>query len=355
MDNELIIRILLPAVSAFIIGLATTPVFTHLFYRYRLWKRSSRIDPKDNPQMVKQAGEDIVKVHNHEETNTPRVGGIIVWFSVVLVVLLTYIISWVWPDTLDLQFINRNQTLLPLGSLLAGALLGLVDDFLQIFGNQKQLAIGVPRFVRIIFVSLLGVTEGIWFYSKLGYSAVELPFNLGALELGVLFVPFFMIVVLAVFSSSIIDGIDGLAAGVLGIIFTTYGFIGIIQQQYSIAIFCFVIMGALLAFLWFNIPPARFYLGETGILALTLPLATIIFLTNTLVEFIVIGLPLLATSASSVIQIISRRFFNYRVFRLAPLHHHFEAIGWPREKVTMRYWVFSLMCSAIGLILVIVG
>ena len=355
MTYELIIRILLPTISAFVLGIATTPFFSYLFYHYKLWKRSSRIDSEANPEMLKEGGEDMALVHNTEETHTPRVGGIIVWFSVILVVLLTELTYLIWPEAHDLRFITRSQTLLPFASLMVGALIGLVDDLLQIFGNIKQLAVGIPRKIRISLVLGLGLVEGLWFFEKLDYSSIALPFNLGAIELGVLFVPFFMLTVLALFSSSVIDGIDGLAAGVLAIIFNTYGFIGIFQEQFSIAVFSFVVMGALLAFLWFNIPPARFYLGETGTLALTLPLAVIIFLTNTVFEFLIIGLPLVLTAGSSLIQIISRNWFNKRVFRLAPLHHHLEAIGWSRSKITMRYWVFSAMCSAVGLVVVIAG
>lgn len=355
MTYELIIRILLPTISAFVLGLATTPFFSYLFYHYKLWKRSSRIDSEANPEMLLKGGKDMSTVYNTEETKTPRVGGIIVWFSVILVVLLTELSYLVWPEAHDLRFITRNQTLLPFASLMVGALMGLADDFLQIFGNVKQLAIGIPRKIRILLVLALGLAEGWWFYNKLEYSSILLPFNIGTIELGLFFIPFFMITVLALFSSSVIDGVDGLAAGVIAMIFNTYGFIGIFQGQYSIAIFSFVVMGSLLAFLWFNIPPARFYLGETGTLALTLPLAVIIFLTNTVVEFLIIGLPLVLTAGSSLVQIISRNWFNKRVFRLAPLHHHFEAIGWSRAKITMRYWVFSAMCSAIGLVVVIAG
>ena len=355
MTYQLIIRILLPTISAFVLGLATTPFFSFLFYRYRLWKRSSRIDEKNNPDMLTKGGREMSIVHNENETKTPRVGGIIIWFSIILVILLTELSYFVWPEAHDLRFITRNQTLLILAALLAGAFLGLIDDFLQIFGNAKQLAIGIPRKVRILSVLGLGLIQGWWFFDKLGYSAIALPFELGSLELGVFIVPFIVLTVLALFSSSVIDGIDGLAAGVLAIIFATYGFIGVFQGQFSIAVFSFVVTGALLAFLWFNIPPARFYLGETGVLALTLPLAVTIFLTNTVLEFLVIGLPLVLTAGSSLVQIISRRFFDRKVLKLAPLHHHFEALGWSREKITMRYWVFTAMCSAVGLVVVIAG
>lgn len=356
METQLIIlRILIPAVSAFILGIAATPFFTQVFYKYKLWKRSSRIDPSDNPQMIEKAGEVIQKIHNKEETKVPRIGGVIVWSSVSLVALVGFLLSVCYPEAIDLHFIKRNQTLIAFASLLIGAGIGLVDDLLQIYGNKKQLAIGIPRKIRIGVIASLGILQGMWFYEKLGYSSISFPFDLGVIELGFLIVPLFMIVTLGVFSSSIIDGVDGLAGGVLGIIFTSYGLIGVAQEQYSIAIFCFVVTGALLAFLWFNIPPARFYLGETGILSLTLPLAVIIFLTNTLVEFIIIGLPLIITALSSIIQIIGRNYFGVRVFKLAPLHHHLEAIGWGRAKITMRYWVFTLMCCALGIILVIAG
>lgn len=354
-ETVLLFKILLPTVLAFIIGIALTPFFSHFFYKYRLWKRSARIAESNIGH--DEMNQDFIQIHNAAETSTPRVGGIIVWFSVVLTIFVTMLTAEVLARYgLDnMNFISRNQTLIPFLSMLLGAGLGLVDDFLQIFGSARQLAIGIPRRVRIAFILFMGAVEGIWFYTRLGYDSIELPFTDGSLFLGYSFVLFFMFVVLALFSSSVIDGVDGLASGVLVSIFASYGFIGMIQSQFDIATFCFVVVGALLAFLWFNIPPARFILGETGILALTLSLSVIIFLTHTVFEFLIIGLPLVLTSASSLGQIISRRFFNKKILKVAPLHHHFEALGWSRAKVTMRYWIFSVMCSASGIILVIIS
>lgn len=354
-ETIVLFKILIPSVVAFILGIAMTPIVSDLFYKYKLWKRSSRIDESNTGHL--EFNENFKKIHNTEEMRTPRVGGIIVWFSVVMTILVSIILSY-WLQDFDIQsieFITREQTLIPFISLIAGALLGLVDDFLQIFGSKKNLAIGIPRRLRIFFVLFLGALEGMWFYFRLGYTGIDLPQFLGGeLFLGIGFILFFIFVALALFSSSVIDGIDGLAPGVLTTIFASYGFIGIIQSQYDIAAFSFVIMGALLAFLWFNVPPARFYLGETGIIGLTLSLSVIIFLTDTVFEFIIIGLPLVLTSASSLIQIISRRYFHTKVFLVAPLHHHFEALGWSRAKITMRYWIFSVMCAASGIIMVIV-
>jgi len=356
-ETVLLFKILLPTVTAFVLGIVLTPFFSSLFYKYRLWKRSPRIDESNIARSGQGMGQDFTKIYNENEVKTPRVGGIIVWFSVVLTILLSIITSEILAgfgvDTI--QFISRNQTLIPFLSLLLGALLGLADDFLQIFGSAKQLSVGIPRRIRIAIVLFLGAVEGLWFYFRLGYDSIPIPFTDAGIYLGFGFVFFFMLVVLALFSSSVIDGVDGLAAGVLANIFAAYGFIGILQSQFDIATFCFVVMGALLAFLWFNVPPARFYLGETGILSLTLSLAVIIFLTNTVFEFIIIGLPLVITAGSSLGQIIARRFFNTKILRVAPLHHHLEVIGWSRAKITMRYWIISIMCSASGIIIVIIG
>lgn len=352
----LLFKILFPSALSFIVGISVTPFFSALFYKYKMWKRSPRSAKENvNKQGVGMSNE-FKQIHNPKEVHTPRIGGVIVWFSVLLSILISYLIYYFidasWSK--HVQFITRNQTLIPLVSLLLGACLGLVDDLLQIFGNtQERLMIGIPRYVRIIIVLFLGAIQGIWFYQKLGFDSIPLPFTDFVIPLGFGSIFFFMFVVLSLFASSVIDGIDGLASGVLSIIFGAYGIIAIHQDQFNIAAFCFVIVGALLAFLWFNIPPARFYLGETGILSLTLSLSVIIFLTNTIVEFIIIGFPLVLTAGSSLLQIISRRFFNIKILRVAPLHHHFESLGWSREKVTMRYWIFSVFSAVIGIIIVI--
>ncbi len=350
----LLFKILIPTFFSFIIGILITPFFTNLFYKYKLWKKSSRIN-KSNKGVLGTMSADFIKIYNKEEINTPRIGGVIVWISVSITVIIGSLLAsstdiyWIK----DLNIITRSQTLIPFLSLLLGAGLGLIDDLLQIFGSGKTLKIGIPRRIRITFVLFVGAIEGIWFFYRLGFDSISVPFTSFVIPLGIGFIFFYMFVVLALFSSSVIDGIDGLAAGVLSIIFGTYGFISIFQEQFNIAAFSFVIMGALLAFLWFNIPPARFYLGETGILALTLSLSVIIFLTDTVLEFIIIGLPLVLTAGSSFIQIISRRIFGVKIFNIAPLHHHLESIGWSRERITMRYWVFSVFCAVFGFIIII--
>ena len=169
------------------------------------------------------------------------------------------------------------------------------------------------------------------------------------------FIPIFILVTLGTFSSRVIDGVDGLAGGVMAIAYGAFGTIALLQNQIDIATFCFVITGGILAFLWFNIPPARFYMGETGMLALTLTLSFVVFLVDGVFLLPVIGALLVATSLSSTIQIISKRYFGKKIFKIAPLHHHFMALGWSREKITMRYWILSLMFAVLGIMIAIIG
>ncbi len=355
----LLYKIFLPTAFAFLFGIFITPFFTHFFYKYKLWKRSSRSGKENNTGALGEMSQEFKQIHNTEkELHTPRVGGIIVWFSVIITIFIFYILSIFGKGqwALYLNLFSRNQTLLPLASMMVGAFIGLIDDFLQIFARKKELLVGgIPRKIRIALVIFLGAVEGIWFYQKLGYKSISVPFTHIDIYLGVFFILFFIFVLLALFSSSVIDGIDGLAAGNLSIIFITYGFIAIIEQQYNLAAFSFVFAGSLLAFLWFNIPPARFYLGETGILSLTLTLAVIIFLTKTEFLFLIIGFPLVISSASSFIQIIARRYFNKKVFHIAPFHHHLEYLGWSRERITMRYWIAGILLSLLSIILFILS
>jgi phospho-N-acetylmuramoyl-pentapeptide-transferase len=163
--------------------------------------------------------------------------------------------------------------------------------------------------------------------------------------------------VLFIYAGGVIDGIDGLAGGVFASIFTAYAGIAFLQHQLDIAALCAAIVGGLLAFVWFNIPPARFYLSETGTMGLSLVLVTVAFLTDTIDDgrgvsvLPIIALLLVVTVLSNVLQVLSKRFFGKKIFRVAPLHHHFEALGWPPYKVTMRYWIVGIVAAIVGMVL----
>jgi phospho-N-acetylmuramoyl-pentapeptide-transferase len=227
-----------------------------------------------------------------------------------------------------------------------------MDDLLEITGHSNitrdsswytKLKLGI--------IIIIGATAGWWFFSKLGMNSINIPGD-GLLYLGAWFIPFVVLVMLATFSGGVIDGIDGLSGGVLASIFAAYSVIAYANNQIDLAALSLVISGATLAFLWFNIPPARFYMGETGMMPLTIVLATFAFLTDTVLLLPIIAFPLAATSFSSSAQLIAKKF-GKKVFRVAPLHHHFEALGWPTYKVTMRYWVLSVVFAISGVILAI--
>jgi phospho-N-acetylmuramoyl-pentapeptide-transferase len=345
-----IIKVIVPSVITFFLGILITPFFTNIFYKYKMWKKSSRSESGTT--------EDFQKVHDTKsEVSTPRVGGIIIWVSVLLTIGLIYLLSLIFPTELTqkLNFLSRNQTLIPVATLILASLIGLVDDLLQIFGKGTYSKDDIIyRKIKIIAVTLIGFAISLWFYYKIDVSYIHLPF-LGDWNIGLWFIPAFIIVTLAVFSSGVIDGIDGLSGGVMTTIFTAYSIIAFANNQIDISALCAVIAGGTLAFLWFNIPPARFYMGETGILGLTVTLAVIAFLTNSVMLLPIIALPLVITSASVIIQMISRKYFGKKVFRVAPIHHHFEAIGWSKEKVVMRYWIVSVIFAITGVIIALVS
>ncbi|MBP9748159.1 MAG: hypothetical protein KBD17_00830 [Candidatus Pacebacteria bacterium] len=315
-----------------------------------MWKKHSRSIECPTP--------DFTKIHNEEEElHTPRVGGMIIWVTVLLTTLVFYFAAQVFPSafTEKMNFFSRNQTFIPLFTLLIGSVIGFWDDLIQIYGSGSFARDDASwRKWKATLVALLSFFIGSWFYYKLGLTSIHIPFG-GELFLGVLIIPAFMIVSLATFSGGVIDGIDGLSGGVLASIFSAYSAIAFANNQIDLAAFSGVITGVILVFLWFNIPPARFYMGETGIMGLTITIATLAFLTDSVLILPVVAMPLVVTTASVLLQFASKRWRGRRLFKLAPLHHHLMAIGWSQFKVTMRFWVLSVVFAIIGVILAIVS
>ena len=336
---------------AFFLAISLTPILTHYLYKYQMWKKKARNEALGG-------GETPIfnQLHKEKEVGTPRMGGIIIWSSTLAVALIFFLVSRIFPSEISakLNFLSRGQTWLPLFTLVVASLVGLIDDFLQIRGGGSYVAGGLSLTKRIGIVILIGLAGGWWFYSKLGIDSLIIPF-VGEVNLGIFLIPFFVLVMLAMFSGGVIDGIDGLSGGIFAAIFSAYAGIAFFQNQIDLAAFCAVLTGGILAFLWFNIPPARFYMGETGILGLTTALTVVAFLTKSVLALIIISLPLLATSASVIIQLLSKKFLGRKIFKVAPVHHHFEAMGWPAYKVTMRYWVISVILAVIGMVVGLIG
>lgn len=349
-------KVLLPAIVSFIIGVCIAPAIGRFLIRHKYWKKKNVHKTIDGKEATITAS-----LHNDEKVPVPRLGGTVVWISVFATAILFWLIAEIYPTafTEKLVFISRNQTWLPLMAMFVGAVVGALDDLLVVeaFGSKLNSYIGggLSFPIRLFAVSLLGLFAGWWFYAKLGVDSVYMPFY-GDVHLGgLLFILFFVVVTLATFSTGVIDGVDGLSGGVMSAVFTAYGMIAYVHGQVDIAAFCFVVLGGIMAFLWFNIPPALFYLTETGMLALSLSLSVIAFLTDAVMYLPIIAFPLMITTLSVILQLLWKKFFKRKLFLVAPLHHHFQAKGWTGAKVTMRYWIVSYMCALLGVVIVLVS
>lgn len=342
-----IFSILIPATLAFIFGMVLTPFLTHYLYKYKVWKKTG-----GKIALNGTVATEFNRLKGDGELKTPRMGGIVIWCSVLITTVFLYFVHILFPNevTADLFFFSRSETWIPFTTLVIGAGVGLLNDYYDVVHGGQGLRLSI----RITIITALSAFIGWWFYAKLGIDSVGIPFD-GEVYIGALIIPFFIFTTISLYASGVIDGIDGLSGGVFSTIFMSYAGIAFIQSQYDLAAFCATLAGGILAFLWFNIPPARFWMTETGSMALTLTLAVVVFMTDTLGDgngillLPLIGLPLVATAASVLAQVLYRKLTGRKLFRIAPLHHHFEAIGWPGTKVVMRYWVISIMCGIAGL------
>jgi len=336
---------------AFFFALAWTPLLTHFLYKYRMWRKSVRTMAPDG------TGTPIfASLHQKKETHTPRLGGLLIWITAVVVIFAFWLLAKIVDGSTltKLNFLSRNQTWLPLFTLVAASLLGLADDLLQIWQRGGYVAGGLKFRVRLSVVFLIALTGAYWFYVRLGQHTLYIP-GAGDIDIGIWFIPLFIVTMFATFSTGVTDGLDGLAGGVFATIFAAYGGIAFFQGQIDLAAFSAVILGALFAFLWFNIPPARFYMGETGILGLTTTITVIAFLTNSVIVLPIIAFVPAAEALSVILQLASKRFRGKKIFLVAPIHHHFEAIGWPSYKVTMRFWIISAVFAIIGMVIALIG
>jgi len=342
MEDFYVIRILFFTALAFIFTILWTPLLTHFLYKYKIGKQIR--DDGSTPLFT--------KLHAHK-SGTPTMGGLLIWVTVLVFSLVFFYLAKFlpWEIFKQLNFLSRAQTLLPLGCLVASALVGLADDYLDVrkMGYKKR---GIKFSHKLLIYALIALVGAWWFYFKLDWSVIHIPF-VGFIELNLWYIPFFIFVVIGTaFSVNQTDGLDGLAGGTLLSAFASYAVIAFATGKYDLAAFCGVITGALLAFLWFNINPARFIMGDTGSISLGVTLALVALYTNTAFILPFLGLVFVIEALSTIIQILSKKFRNgKKVFLSAPIHHHLEAKGWTEPKIVMRFWLLSGVSSVIGLII----
>jgi phospho-N-acetylmuramoyl-pentapeptide-transferase len=315
-----------------------------------MWKKKSVEKTTDGHEAVITA-----KLHNDENKKTPRLGGVVIWLSVFLVASFFWLVSEYISFVNKIDFVSRNQTWIIIFGMVFTGLLGALDDISSC--GKYVLGIGDKGLSfkwRILLVFALSIFIAWWFFAKLDFVEVFIPF-FGLINIGFLVVPLIIVATVVMSAVSVIDGIDGLSGGLFAIAFASFGIIAIAQDQVNIAAFCFAVVGACTAFLWWNIMPAKFYNSETGLLSLSTSLTLIAILTNQIFVLPIVALPLLSAPISSFIQIFSKKFLGRKLFTVAPLHHHFQANGLASHTVVMRYWIFAIMCAYVGIIIALAG
>ncbi len=336
------VRIFTVATLAFFVAMVLTPLWTKVLYKYKLGK-----------QLRTEGAPIFNKLHQSKE-GTPTMGGVVTWVTVLILTLLFWLLArhvdGFWSKV---NFFSRAQTWLPFGALIVAALFGLLDDILGVLRIGPKGG-GLQMRYRLLLYTLVAIGGAWWFFFKLGFNTINIPF-LGDVTVGWWYIPFFIFMIVATsFSANETDGLDGLAGGVFLTMFAAYGAIAFDQGRMDLVTFIAAIMGALVAFLWFNIFPARFFMGDTGSMSLGVVLGVIAMLTNTPFLLIPIGVIFVIESGSVIMQVLSKRFRKKKIFLSTPIHHHFEARGWPETKVTMRFWMISAIGAIIGLIIFLV-
>lgn len=332
-----ILRMLTTAMIAFVIAMALTPFWTNVLYKYKFWKQAKEETLYGTYATVFQ------KLHGEKhKRNIPTMAGILIW---VVISVVTFLFN-----------LTRSQTYLPLFALISVGILGAIDDWFNIrgIGGIK----GIRSRYKMIWLFLIAILGAWWFYSKLGFNSLHIP-AYGDIIIGFWYIPLFVFVILAITNAvNITDGLDGLSGGLLGIAYVSYGLLAYLNGQVSLAIFCATVSGVLISYLWFNVYPARFFGGDTYALSLGAALGVVAMLLKSNVGIAILPLiafvPMMET-ISVILQLLWRKLFKKKLFLIAPLHHHFEALGWPETKVTMRLWMIGMIMAVIGVIIGIVG
>lgn len=327
---------LILSLGSFLLAMFLTPIYTHFAYKYKFWKKQKKtaVDGKALPVMT--------KLHEHKFKRVfPTMAGII---GVITVAVVTYICNW-----------DRGQTWLPLFGFLGGSFVGLIDDMINVFGDGHGAA-GLRAPVKFAMITAVGLLLGWYFAVKLGWSSIHIPFvGEWMLPWWVMMAVFAFAVVATSNAVNISDGLDGLAGGICMLAYGAFGVIAMFQGQWMLFGFCMTVVGWLLSYVWFNVPPARFMMGDVGSFALGAGLGAVAMMTNSFFLLPIIGGLLVIEAGSSLLQMISKKFFGKKIFISAPIHHHLEAKGWGEAKIVMRFWVIAGVLALVGVFLAATG
>lgn len=313
----------------FCMAIFLTPIYTNLAFRFRWWKkiRNKDILGKSAPVFYKLN-------HDKHERKIPTMAGIVMIVAITIITMLT---NW-----------SRGETYLPVAALLFAGSLGLLDDVINLIGSNRDGRAGLSPLFKFSVLLIIALAMSFYFYFKLGYSSVSIPF-LNQVDLGFMYIPLAAFIILSTgIAVNTTDGLDGLAGGLLIIVFGALAIVSYAQGLYSLSAFCGACVGALTAYTWFNIYPARFFMGDVGAYALGTTLAVVALLTDSAFIMPIIGGIFVAEAGSVVIQIFYRKLMKKKFFIASPLHLHLQALGWHETRVTMRFWLLGVVLGLIG-------
>jgi phospho-N-acetylmuramoyl-pentapeptide-transferase len=336
------VRVTILTTISFVIALIVTPLWFKFLKKYKFGKQ------------LRGSGDAPVFSELHKgKSGTPTGAGIIIWSTVIGMAIIFDVMRHLFGGEWNyFNFVDRAETYLPLAALLIAALIGLLDDWLGVLKLGGASGGGLKVRQKAVVYLLIACVGAWWFYFRLGWNILFIPF-FGNITIGWWYIPIFLFIIFAsAFSANETDGLDGLLGGVSLFAFVSLATVAFVLHSYDLAVFCGTIIGALLAFLWFNIYPAKFFMGDTGSMSLGITIGVIAMLTNTTLILPFFTIILVIESLSVIIQVISKKLrHGKKIFRSAPIHHHFEALGWPESQVTMRFWIVSAVFCALGLVI----
>jgi len=314
---------------AFLLGLLLGGPYINLLRRLRLGKQIRREGPQSH--LTKQV--------------TPTMGGVLL---ILIVAALSVVVFALLPESLRGDYVA--QTIMPVGAFIAVGVLGAVDDYVNIVYG-----FGIRGRHKLIWQLIVAVVAALYIQRHFAITGVFVPL-VGDVEIGA--IAFVIIAIIAIVGTSngvnLTDGLDGLAGGTSVFAFLSFAFIAAARGFPWLVVLCCAIVGALLAFLWFNAHPAEYFMGDAGALALGAALATVALTTGFIVLLPVAGVIFMAETLSVILQVGSFKLRGKRIFRMAPFHIHFELLGWPEEKVTIRFWLIGALAGIVAAILAFV-
>lgn len=357
------IKVLIFTLGSFFFTFGLAPLVIGLLYRLQIREEIRKEGPKTH--LVKEG--------------TPTMAGILVVVSVSLINLLFNL--------------SRAETYLPIFALVTAGVLGIFEDVFKIHrrsfivglfrssvheyvgGGSSTISqivgiiltpwcsfkeifralgsrddVGLKSYQKFLLQASIGAFLALWFYYKLGWNTIWLPL-LGNINIGPLY-PVLIVIIFTVFLNgvAITDGLDGLAGGLLVLLFASLGVIALTQNQIGLALFCATIIGSLLSFLYFNFYPARVFMGNVGSHALGASAAVVAIMLHKELVLFILGGVFMIEILSVLLQVGAVKFYGRRIFKMAPIHHHFELLGWPETKVTMRFWLIGVIFSLTGIL-----